>query len=188
MNLHTGQSRRQFIKRTLATTGTLGLTKSSGQIEVRDRRQIDPKALSQLRAQLNGGLILPGDPGYDAARHIYYWNPDTDRRPALVARCAHADDVRYAVEFESGGIHIRINVAWKDSAEAQSRMLWAAETRRLLRPSSGERIYANYQSHAGEGAAEAVFGGNLPRLIAAKNKYDPTNFFRRNSNIQPTQA
>ena len=60
MNLHTGQSRRQFIKRTLATTGTLGLTKSSGQIEVRDRRQIDPKALSQLRARLNGGLISQG--------------------------------------------------------------------------------------------------------------------------------
>ena len=100
---------------------------------------------------------------------------------------ARSDSAAFPLR-ESGGIHIRINVAWRDSAEAQSRMLWAAETRRLLRPSSGERIYANYQSHAGEGAAEAVFGGNLPRLIAAKNKYDPTNFFRRNSNIQPTQA
>jgi FAD/FMN-containing dehydrogenase len=89
---------------------------------------------------------------------------------------------------QSGGIHILITVTWKDSAEAQRRMLWAEETRRLLRPSSGERIYANYQSHAGEGAAEAVFGGNLSRLIAIKNKYDPTNFFRRNSNIQPKQA
>ena len=39
-------------------------------------------------------------------------------------------------------------------------MLWAEESRRLLQPSSGERIYANYQSYAGEGAAEAVFGSN----------------------------
>ena len=30
---------------------------------------------------------------------VYFWNPDTERRPALVARCAHADDVLHAVEF-----------------------------------------------------------------------------------------
>lgn len=89
---------------------------------------------------------------------------------------------------QSGGIHIRIISAWKDSAEAQHRMLWADEARRLLRPSSGERIYANYQSYAGKGTPEAVFGSNYSRLVALKNKYDPTNFFRRNSNIEPRQA
>ena len=99
MNLHTRQSRRQFIKRTLATIGTLGLTAASGQLEIHDRSQIDSDALKKLRAQLKGGLILPTDPGYEAARRIYFWNPDTERRPALVARCAHADDVRYAIEF-----------------------------------------------------------------------------------------
>jgi hypothetical protein len=89
---------------------------------------------------------------------------------------------------QSGGIHIRIGLAWKDSAEAQHLMLWADEARRLLRPSSGERIYANYQSYAGKGTPEAVFGSNYSRLVALKNKYDPTNFFRRNSNIEPRQA
>jgi FAD/FMN-containing dehydrogenase len=53
--------------------------------------------------------------------------------------------------------------------------------------SSGERIYANYQSYAGKGTPEAVFGSNYPRLVALKNKYDPTNFFRRNSNVEPRQ-
>jgi len=94
-----GPGRRQFIKRTLATTGTLWLTTASGQLEIHDRRQIDSKALKKLRAQLKGGLILPTDPGYEAARRVYFWNPDTRRRPALVARRAHADDVRYAIEF-----------------------------------------------------------------------------------------
>ena len=94
-----GPGRRQFIKRTLATTGTLWLTTASGQLEIHDRRQIDSDALKKLRAQLKGGLILPTDPGYEAARRVYFWNPDTRRRPALVARCAHADDVRYAIEF-----------------------------------------------------------------------------------------
>lgn len=99
MNLHTRQSRRQFIKRALAITGALGLTTATRHVEARDRSQIDSDALKKLRAQLKGGLILPTDPGYEAARRVYYWNPDTERRPALVARCAHPDDVRYAVEF-----------------------------------------------------------------------------------------
>ncbi|HXT23925.1 MAG TPA: FAD-binding oxidoreductase [Candidatus Eisenbacteria bacterium] len=488
MNLHTRKSRRQFIMGALATTGTLGLTPAFGQVGNRDIRQIDSDALKKLRAQLKGGLILPTDSGYEAARRVFFWNPETERRPALVARCVHADDVRYAVEFarrhglevavrggghshmgwgtsnglvidltgmnrvtinaaqhtgridagvlggevmrvagryglapvlgecpgvgaagvtlggglgwlsglhgascdnllsarmvtadgrilsvdaernpdllwalrgaganfgvtttlecrlhsaspitsgeiyypvrearpvlrffrdlmaaapdsfqaelnltqgergvfvmlchageraeaerllrafrtvatpakdtvrhqefaelagisltggpdtnfrcvatvyrnelsdevmdiildrlsqapletvlaiahymhgevcrvkpdstafplrQSGGIHIRINSDWKDSADAQRLMLWADEARRLLRPSSGERIYANYQSHAGKGTPEAVFGSNYSRLVALKNKYDPTNFFRRNSNVEPRQA
>ena len=89
---------------------------------------------------------------------------------------------------QSGGIHIRIGMDWKDSAAAQRLMPWADEARRLLRPSSGERIYANYQSYAGKGTAGAVFGSNHPRLVALKNKYDPTNFFRRNSNVEPKQV
>jgi FAD/FMN-containing dehydrogenase len=490
MKLHTRHSRRQFIKRMLATTGTLGLTTAFGQLEIRDRSRIDSDALKKFRAQLKGGLILPTDSGYETARRVFFWNPDTERRPVLVARCVHADDVRYAVEFarrhglevavrggghshmgwstsnglvidlagmnrvtinaakhtgridagvlggevmrvagryglapvlgdcpgvgaagvtlggglgwlsglhgascdnllsarmvtadgrilsvdaernpdllwalrgaganfgvtttfecrlhsvgpvtcgdiyyqvrnarpvlrffrslmaeapdsfqatlnltpgergvfvslchagegaeaerllrafrtvatpakdtvrrqefaelaglniadgrtgdtsfrciatvyrnelsdevidicldrlsqapletvlgidhymhgevcrvkpdstafplrQSGGIHIRINMDWKDPAKAQGLMLWADETRRLLRPSSGERIYANYQSHAGNGTAEAVYGSNYSRLVALKNKYDPTNFFRRNSNVEPRHA
>jgi FAD/FMN-containing dehydrogenase len=88
---------------------------------------------------------------------------------------------------ESGGVHIRINLDWNDSTAAQRLMPWADEACRLLRPRSGERIYANYQSYAGRGAAEAVFGSNLSRLVALKNKYDPTNFFRRNSNVEPSR-
>jgi len=30
------------------------------------------------------------------------------------------------------------------------------------------------------------FAGNLPRLVALKNRFDPTNLFRMNANIVPT--
>ena len=66
-----------------------------GQLEIRDRSRIDSDALKKFRAQLKGGLILPTDPGYEAARRVFFWNPDTERRPALVARCVHADCERY---------------------------------------------------------------------------------------------
>ena len=33
---------------------------------------------------------------------------------------------------------------------------------------------------------KAAYGANYQRLVALKNKYDPTNLFRLNQNIQPT--
>src|SRR5438874_6510700 len=42
-----------------------------------------------------GDVLLPGDPGYDAARAV--WNAMVDRRPRLIARCRSVADVRAAV-------------------------------------------------------------------------------------------
>lgn len=99
MNLRTPQSRRRFIKGALAITETLGLTRALSQAGARCISQTDSDALKKLRAQLKGGLILPTDSGYEAARRVHFWNHDTERRPALVAQCARADDVRCALEF-----------------------------------------------------------------------------------------
>ena len=54
-------------------------------------------ATRDLRAQLHGELIQPGDDGYEAARRVY--NAMIDRRPALIARCADVADVVAAVNF-----------------------------------------------------------------------------------------
>jgi FAD/FMN-containing dehydrogenase len=51
----------------------------------------------ELRGRFRGALLRPGEEGYDEARRI--WNGAIDRRPALIARCAGADDVAVAVRF-----------------------------------------------------------------------------------------
>ena len=51
--------------------------------------------LSQLRAQLAGAVIGPGDPGYEAGRRVFL--PSVDRRPAAIVQPADAGDVAYAV-------------------------------------------------------------------------------------------
>jgi FAD/FMN-containing dehydrogenase len=54
-------------------------------------------AVATFKASLRGGLIAPGDPGYDDARKVY--NAMIDRRPRFIARCADVADVIAAVNF-----------------------------------------------------------------------------------------
>jgi FAD/FMN-containing dehydrogenase len=56
---------------------------------------IDPAAV--LAEHLTGEVIAPGHDEYDAARRV--WNGMIDRSPAVIARCADADDVATAVRY-----------------------------------------------------------------------------------------
>jgi len=58
---------------------------------------VDDVAIADLSRHFRGALIRPGDAPYDAERRI--WNGAIDRRPALIARCTGAVDVRAAIGF-----------------------------------------------------------------------------------------
>ncbi len=53
--------------------------------------------VTELASRLQGGLLRPGDDGYEAGRHV--WNGNIDRHPALIARCTGVADVMAAVQF-----------------------------------------------------------------------------------------
>jgi hypothetical protein len=58
---------------------------------------VGARPIEDLRARFRGALLQPGEEGYDEARRV--WNGAIDRRPALIARCAGADDVVEALRF-----------------------------------------------------------------------------------------
>ncbi len=97
--------------------------------------------VEEFASNLRGGLLRSGDPGYEEARLV--WNDLIDKRPAIIARCAGADDVIDSVNFAG----------------------FLEEGEKLL-----------HEAH----------GKNHERLLSLKTKYDSTNLFRLNHNINPT--
>src|SRR5688500_9450561 len=52
---------------------------------------------ARLRDRFRGALLRPGVEGYEEGRRV--WNGAIDRRPALIARCAGADDVQTVLGY-----------------------------------------------------------------------------------------
>jgi FAD/FMN-containing dehydrogenase len=81
------------------TTCAIRRTLESTQTE-EDRMSTTASALDSARAELasfDDRLIGPDDPRYDEARALF--NAMIDKRPALIARCATADDVAAVIRF-----------------------------------------------------------------------------------------
>jgi FAD/FMN-containing dehydrogenase len=45
--------------------------------------------------------------------------------------------------------------------------------------------YVNYLEDEGDPRSRDAYGANYDRLVALKNKFDPTKLFRMNHNIAP---
>jgi len=76
---------------------------------------------------------------------------------------------------------------WLDPSDDQKNIAWARATYDELRPHMARESYANYQTEDdAEGTLERPFGPNYQRLVALKNRLDPTNLFHLNNNVRPT--
>jgi FAD/FMN-containing dehydrogenase len=63
------------------------------------------------------------------------------------------------------------------------------ELAKVMRPFTTGSDYVNQiglETDEGSERIKAAYGLNYERLVAVKNKYDPTNLFRHNQNIKPT--
>ncbi len=65
-------------------------------------------------------------------------------------------------------------------------MQWARDFSTAIQPfASG--VYVNFLGDEGDDRARAAYStAKYDKLVALKNKYDPTNFFRVNQNIKPS--
>jgi len=64
---------------------------------------------------------------------------------------------------------------------------WAKDYWEALHPYSAGGAYVNFMMEEGQSRVEATYRDNYKRLSEIKRKYDPTNLFRVNQNIQPAK-
>src|SRR5262249_8195731 len=79
---------------------------------------------------------------------------------------------------------------WTDAAAKADNVRWVRELWDAMAPYSSGGVYVNYLGQEVDEGAERVKSAYGPekyaRLVALKQKYDPTNLFRLNQNIKPS--
>jgi FAD/FMN-containing dehydrogenase len=79
--------------------------------------------------------------------------------------------------------------SWLDPVVDDVNVRWTRELAEVMRPFTTGSGYVNQiglETDEGSERIKAAYGANYERLVAVKNKYDPTNLFRHNQNIKPT--
>ena len=83
------------------------------------------------------------------------------------------------------GFEAWIEAEWPSNTDGNPQIEWVERLWAQTKPlASG--AYVNGLGDEGETWVRTAYGPNYHRLVALKNKYDPTNFFRMNQNIKPT--
>jgi hypothetical protein len=76
---------------------------------------------------------------------------------------------------------------WPEPTDDARGVAWVRDLWQAMQPFSTGNIYVNYESDVGLDRVQAAYGPTkYARLVALKNAYDRTNFFRLNANIKPT--
>lgn len=76
---------------------------------------------------------------------------------------------------------------WADPAAGPENLEWCRRFTERMKPFTTGGVYLNFEQDEGVGHVQAGYdAANYARLVALKDKWDPTNLFRVNQNIPPS--
>ena len=94
-----------------------------------------------------------------------------------------------ATAFAHRKSKIMVNLAalYNQPEEKEKHEAWVANFENAIRQSD-HGVYVNFLGDEGEDKIRAAYpGGTWDKLVAVKKRYDPTNLFRLNQNVPPSQ-
>jgi hypothetical protein len=90
-----------------------------------------------------------------------------------------------AFAHRQAGYNVGIETTWIDPAESDKHIAWARAFSEALKPYSSNAYLLNFLGDEGPEIIRGAFGSNYAWLAELKTKYDPTNFFSLNQNVEP---
>lgn len=81
---------------------------------------------------------------------------------------------------------LNVHGRWEDPSKDQACITWARALFQAAAPFATGGVYVNFLTQDEPDRVRAAYGENYDRLVALKNKVDPTNLFGVNQNIRPT--
>ena len=76
---------------------------------------------------------------------------------------------------------------WTNPDETDMHIQWTRDFFNRVEPFTSGGVYVNHLDADEGDRIQGAYGNNYERLLTLKNKYDPTNLFRLNQNIKPTE-
>lgn len=112
--------------------------------------------------------------------------------PRTVTMLEHMHGAATRVRPEETAFHARkegfdlvVLSLWEDPKDDESNRSWTREFYAAMSPWSAGSVYGNALSSDDSARFSEAYGSNYERLSKIKSKYDPSNRFRHNTNIQP---
>ena len=117
-----------------------------------------------------------GSLSHFSAVHIHHWGGAIERVNKDLTAFAHRD-ARYVMNIIG---------LWMEHENASKHITWARNFSQAMQSYSTGQAYLNFLGNEGGTGVRAAYDvKRYERLVALKNKYDSTNLFRLNQNIQP---
>jgi FAD/FMN-containing dehydrogenase len=182
-----------------------------GQRVVEQIRSFGPPAVDQLGPMPYLAVQRLFDASMPAGRHVYLRSDhlgglsDEVIDTIVVNAAAVTSPLSAALVLSLGGAVARVGEhetafghrdtpfdivvfsVWTDPQESERHMRWGREFGAAMRPFS-RGVYVNEMGVEGEERVRAAYNpASYERLVALKDRYDPTNFFRMNQNIKPSR-
>src|SRR5690606_22856146 len=106
--------------------------------------------------------------------------------PQLGGAVSRVDARATAYAHREAAYAVIIPMVWQDPSLSDALLSWGRAAWKRIEPST-RGTYVNFLSADDpQLRVRESYGINFERMIELKNKYDPSNLFRLNANVEPT--
>jgi FAD/FMN-containing dehydrogenase len=91
-----------------------------------------------------------------------------------------------AYQGRSAAYLMNVHGRWSDAGKDEACIRWCRDLFEATAPFATGEAYVNFMTEEEGDRVASAYGASYHRLVALKDRYDPTNLFRMNQNVRPS--